>query len=119
MNEKDTQKLIEAMAEVFPTATMMNNAFDNVQTQFNIVQKQTTVVEEKMSATQRSVAEVAADLSHLTANVEDLRELVVNVPTKHDLEHWLEKTYNFTKLQAEHDQIKKILKEKLHVDVLA
>ena len=110
MNKEERKQFIDEMKEVFPTAIMMNNAFTNVQ-------KQITAVDEKVGGVQRTVAEVSTDLIQLTTNIENVRILVANVPTKHDLEHWLEKTYNFSKLQVEHERIIKIIQDKLGVEV--
>jgi hypothetical protein len=112
MTEKEMDKLISKMKGVFatkedidtfPTAEMVARGFQEAQGDRHAIK--------------RAVSEVNADLSQLTATVDDLRERVAKVPTTPDMERLLEKTYNLATLKAEHDRMKKIIREKLHVDV--
>jgi hypothetical protein len=105
MNEQDIQKLIEAMQEVFPTAEMVKNGFDEAQADRTVIKK--------------TLAEMRGDAIQLEEKVDAISGVLGNIPTKIDLEHLLEKTYNLQKLVKEHDKMKRFLKEQFNVEVEA
>lgn len=80
------------MKEVFPTAEMVQTGFTEASTDCQTMKT--------------DIAEVRADLGHLTSTVEDLRERVAVMPTTHDMEAILERTYGFNQMKAEHKSIK-------------
>jgi hypothetical protein len=49
--------------------------------------------------------------------VEELDERVKGIPTRDEFPALLEKAFSFATLKAEHDRMKKIIREKLQVDV--
>ena len=68
-----------------------------------------------------NIAEVRTDLAQLEDRVEDVRETLSRVPSGPDmeatLEHAFEKTYKLATLQVEHDRMKKVISEKLNVEI--
>jgi hypothetical protein len=59
----------------------------------------------------------AQDHVNLEDKVDKITELVEKLPTRDDIQVILERTYNLATMKAEHERIKLILKEKLHVEI--
>ena len=66
----------------------------------------------------------ADDHSNLEKKVDDIAEKVNTIddklsqlPTRADMEQMLERSLTFAALKVEHDRMKQIIKEKLHVEV--
>ena len=139
MNDQDVQKLIGAMKETlttkddlksfatkddlgafatkddlksfatkddldkFPTAEMVLRGFEEAKTD-----------RAKLHGT---VGEIYAEVNILTDRLDDMRELVAKVPNTHDMEAILEKTYKLNQMKTEFERIKRIIHEKLGVEV--
>ena len=70
-----------------------------------------------ISSIKGTVAEMRADHLQLEDKVDAIAGILVNVATKQDLEHMLEKTYHLAQITAEHNRMKKIIQDKLGVEV--
>ena len=57
------------------------------------------------------------EYSHLEKRFDELGEHVNELPTRADMEQILERTYNLSLLKTEHERIKVIIREHLHVEV--
>jgi hypothetical protein len=75
-------------------------------------------------ATKEDVAAIREDTTHLERTINEIAETVNahtlkldNLASKHDLETMLEKSLSLTVLKAEHDLMKKYMREKLHVEI--
>lgn len=64
-----------------------------------------------------TIAEMRADHLQLEDKVDAITGILANVATKQDLEHMLEKTYHLAQITAEHNRMKKIIQDKLGVEV--
>ena len=76
LDDKDVQKLIKAMKEVFPTAQMVKDSFDNAATKVQVqkIDERIKVVEQKLE-----------DIGDLRPRVKKLEEVfphLVHRPTK-------------------------------------
>lgn len=60
---------------------------------------------------------VHEDLIKHDKRANEMIEILRNVPTRDDFPQLLEKTFEFATLKAEHERIKQIIHEKLHVEV--
>ena len=65
----------------------------------------------------KDLNELAADVVRVEKKVDGLGEHMKNVPTRDEFPALLEKTFKFVVLKAEHDRIKKIIRDKLGVEV--
>lgn len=57
------------------------------------------------------------EYSHLEKRFDELGDRVNELPTRADMEQMLERTYNLSLLKTEHERIKVIIREHLHVEV--
>jgi hypothetical protein len=84
-----------------------------------MIQRGFSDVGDNFSKVHRALGELGTDHTQLEDKVDAISGVLENIPTKIDLEHFLEKTYNLNKLVSEHDKMKKFLKERFHVEVEA
>lgn len=65
--------------------------------------------------------ELARDVIRIEGEVKkeigDVKEQVKQIPTRDELPALFERSFEFATLKAEHDRMKKIIREKLQVDV--
>jgi len=61
--------------------------------------------------------ELAGDVVKVHKKVEELDERVKGIPTRDEFPALLEKAFSFATLKAEHERMKKIIREKLQVEV--
>jgi hypothetical protein len=71
-------------------------------------------LETHMNELARDVVRIEGDLKK---EIGDLKEQVEQIPTREELPVLFEKSFEFATLKAEHDRMKKIIREKLQVDV--
>lgn len=76
-----------------------------------------TEIKADVSSVKTTLAEMRADHIQLEDKVDAITGILTNIPTKQDLEHMLDKTYHLAQLTAEHNHIKKIIQQKLGVEV--
>lgn len=60
---------------------------------------------------------VRTDIANHDQRYDDLAETVNKLPTRDEMQQILERTYNLSVMKAEHDRMKKIIHEKLQVEV--
>ncbi|MDP2669288.1 MAG: hypothetical protein Q8P07_05680 [bacterium] len=68
-------------------------------------------------ATKKDLNELAADVVRIEENVEEIKEQLKDIPTRDELTSLFEKTFNLLSLKTEHERMKKIIREKLGVEV--
>ncbi len=75
-------------------------------------------------ATEKTLNDVAGDVVRVETEVEGLRDDVKELrgdiekrPTREDFPELLKTALDFVTLKAEHDRMKKIIREELHVEV--
>ncbi len=102
ISDKDVEKL----KGVFATAQDYTHLEDRVDTLVDTVNGLTQTVE-GLSRTTASLSET----------VQGLAGFVSNLPTKENIENMLERMYNLSVLKAEHDRMKAVIREQLHVEV--
>ena len=106
MTEKEMEKLIQKMQGVFATAKDHTNLETKVDTLIDDHVKLETKVDKIAETTNETLKEVRS-----------LSVRFIQTPTKDELFTAIQETYNLAKLQAEHDRMKKIMQEKLNVEV--
>ena len=60
---------------------------------------------------------IREDIAKVEKQIEAVVERLNQVPTRDEFPALLEKAFSFATLKAEHDRMKKIIREKLQVDV--
>lgn len=106
LTDKDVAKLKEALTTKEDTETlaaMVKRGFDEAQQDRTVLKS--------------TLAEMRADHIQLEDKVDAMSGVLANMPAKHDLEYMLDKTYNLSKIKVEHDRIKRIIHDHLHVEV--
>ncbi|OGF68594.1 hypothetical protein A3H65_02405 [Candidatus Giovannonibacteria bacterium RIFCSPLOWO2_02_FULL_45_14] len=65
----------------------------------------------------KDLNDLAGDVVRIEKKVDGLGERMKNVPTRDEFPALLEKTFEFVTLKAEHNRIKKIIRDKLGVEI--
>jgi uncharacterized protein YpuA (DUF1002 family) len=55
--------------------------------------------------------------AHLERTVDEIADRVNALPTKDDVQAMIDHTYSMAVLKAEHDRMKEIIRDKLHVEI--
>ena len=71
----------------------------------------------KPLATTADVKEIRTDLTNLELKFDKLGDAVDALPTKEDLVKILASTYDLAKLKVEHDHMKKVMRDKHHIEI--
>ncbi len=75
---------------------------------------QITGLETHMNELARDVVRIEGELKK---EIGDVKEQVKQIPTRDELPALFEKSFEFATLKAEHERMKKIIREKLQVEV--
>ena len=117
ITDKDVQKLSEAFAtkeDLKGLAT--KDDLKSLATKEDLKDLATKKEIEKL-ATAKNLDELAGDVVKVHKKVEELEERVKGIPTRDEFPALLEKAFSFATLKAEHERMKKIIREKLQVEV--
>jgi hypothetical protein len=101
MTDKDIQKLGEVLATKEDIKGLATN-------------RQITTLETHMNELARDVVRIEGGLKK---EIGDVKEEVKQIPTRDELPTLFEKSFEFATLKAEHERMKKIIREKLQVEV--
>ncbi|OGF82145.1 hypothetical protein A2924_00460 [Candidatus Giovannonibacteria bacterium RIFCSPLOWO2_01_FULL_44_16] len=71
----------------------------------------------KVLSTKEDLNELAADVVRIEERIDGIDNHLKNMPTRDELTSLFEKTFNFLSLKTEHERMKKIIHEKLGVEV--
>ena len=71
-------------------------------------------LETHMNELARDVVRIEGELKK---EIADVKEKVKQIPTRDELPTLFEKSFEFATLKAEHERIKKVIREKLQVEV--
>jgi stage III sporulation protein SpoIIIAA len=65
----------------------------------------------------KDLKEIRHDHASLEHKVDTLTELVKEIPTRDDMQQMLDRLYGFSTMKAEHERMKKIMRERLNVEI--
>lgn len=59
---------------------------------------------------------VASDLAFVEDRVDQILDIVKELPTRSEMQNMLDRTFNLTQMKEEHDYMKKIFRERFYED---
>ena len=65
----------------------------------------------------KDIKELRTDHANLEGKVDTLTELVKELPTRDEMTQMLDRAFGFSVLKSEHELIKKILRDRLKVEI--
>ncbi len=81
------------------------------------VKKIKDALKSDFSAIRADIKDTRADVTAHDQKFEELSEAINKLPTREEVQGMIDRTYSMAVLKAEHDRIKEIIREKLHVEV--
>jgi len=102
LTDKDIQKLKEELA---------------TKEEFKTLATAVASVATSVASVANAVTGVANDLAGLEKKFDVMGDAINALPTKEELANTLASTYELAKLKIEHDHMKRVMHEKLHVEI--